>query len=257
MIFQLTAVATSGPWLAILSPLLTQDLRSSDLSYSTSLSAIQGLPFSITTGYLSLVVAMAIPSSGLRALWSPASQQVAVAAWNIFPVFIALSQALYQALASTSSTHLHGSAARTSTLSSLRKTYAFAIFICGASHISTLAITISAVLFPSLFTPSAQEFLHPAQVFRLPLSHAEVLTLGAGGLQFMQWDIVIGFATVFVPAILGYQRARSAVEGRSLIILLLKVLGATVVVGPGVTLVGLKWLEDELLFASKEQTKSS
>lgn len=65
----------------------------------------------------------------------------------------------------------------------------------------------------------------------------------------MQWDMVVGFAAVLVPAVVRYERALKMV-GRdvSLGVLGLQVVAAIILLGPGGVLVGLRYLEDEALF---------
>lgn len=258
--FQLSAIATSGPWFVLLALFLNQNLPSSNLSTSR-VTSIRVLPVSILAGYVSLIVAMALPSTGSSALVSPAAQQVAIAGWNIFPIFIALSQSLFQALFS-----IYGSSAeksqptatlsRETAFSAIRPTYAFSVLISFASHIATLAITFSTVLFPTLFSLSAIESLHPTRIFNLPLSHAQVSSLGTGAIQFMQWDLLVGFAAVLIPAVISHHRTQETNGKHSnLTVLSFKILGAAIVVGPGAVLVGLRWLEDETALAGVAQER--
>jgi len=257
LLFQLTAIGTSGPWFVLQRISGPQGPDSSNYA-AANLDAIRALPLSVLTSYVLLTAAMALPSSGPRALVSPSVQQVAIATWNVFPLFIALSQAAFQAIfAVFASPPSSPAPKRAAAISAIRRSYALAGALCLASHIAALTLTFSTVLFPALFTPSSARLLHPGTVFRLPFSHAAVPSLGAGALQFMQWDVVVGFAAVLVPAVTAYLRLQAAERKvESLVTLILKVLIAVVVLGPGVALLGLRWLEIEAVSARGEKKDS-
>ena len=251
LMFQLTAIAASGPWFVLMNLATTQVPHISDLQHSrqlspTKLNSIRTIPLSIFTSYLSLTIFMAIPSSGQRALISPAAQQVAVAAWNVFPLFMGLTQSLFPTILSLLP---FPSISRQTILSVLRTTYAFSFLLSSAFHIATLTTTLTPLMFPTLFATSTPSLFHPGSLFQLPMSLSQVPSLGAGGLQFMQWDMVVGFAAVLVPAVVRYERALKMV-GRdvSLGVLGLQVVAAIILLGPGGVLVGLRYLEDEALF---------
>lgn len=190
---------------------------------------------------------MGLPSSGPRALVSYDSQQIAVVCWNIFPFFMqAIQLAVERALSTTSRDAKHANAA----LSALRHTYIFALLFCVASHYGLLATSLSAALFPTLFDRAVASSLHPTRILQIPLSHQTVPSLGSGALQFMQWDALIGFASMLTLALVGYGKVTGPSLGnRSWPVATLTVLGASAVVGPGGALVLLKWIEDELSYS--------
>ena len=110
-----------------------------------------------------------------------------------------------------------------------------------------------------MFSATGIESLHPGTIFKLPLSHAEVHSVGAGALQFLQWDLVVGFTTVFIPAVARYWSLKAASGGNegSAFGSLLKVLAGVLLVGPGATFVGFKWLDDETALGEELKKKRS
>jgi hypothetical protein len=246
-------MGTSGPWFV----LLALPFANPPPSLSNSnLDFVRVLPLSIITGYFLPLIAMAIPSSGSRALVSPELQQIAVVAWNVFPLFLTLSQYIFQVLqisgfsADRNQSTSNGKAA----LSALRVTYAFAFLTALATHIATLTIIFSTILFPSLFSPSAIGSLHPTAIFRIPLSHSTVPSLGDGAIQFLQWDLLVGSATILISTVISYHHTQK-LNGKhgDLVNMTLKTLIAAVIVGPGATLMGLRWLEDETAVAGGKE----
>ncbi|KAH9222512.1 hypothetical protein DL95DRAFT_454518 [Leptodontidium sp. 2 PMI_412] len=261
-VFQATAVATSGPWFVLLT-LAANGTSTSFTSSKANAKSIKFIPLTVIFGYILLVIGMAIPSTGPRAIISPETQQVAVAVWNVFPIFTGLLQWTFQTMFSSSedtkTTPRKPSPNNADLLSALRRTYAFAIFCSFATHAAALTIIFSIVLFPTMFSASAIQTLHPGAIFKLPLSHAEVHSMGVGALHFLQWDLFVGFTTVLVPAAAKYRRSMGASGGNEggLTVVVLKVLAAVLLVGPGATCVGLKWLDDEADMGEELKKKRS
>ncbi|KAH7383547.1 hypothetical protein BKA64DRAFT_760312 [Cadophora sp. MPI-SDFR-AT-0126] len=250
-IFQATAVATTGPWF-VLYTLAAGEASNSFTTSKANVKSINFIPLTITIGYILLVVAMAIPSTGPRAIVSLETQQVAVAVWNVFPIFTGLLQWTFDTIfcspdKSTTTSSKKSSVPDVELRSALRHTYAFAIFVSFAAHIAALTTTFSTVLFPTLSSIAAAQTLKPGTVFRLSLSHTEVHSMGSGALQFMQWDLVIGFLTVLIPAASKYHSSQTlAGNSKNVVTLVLKLLVAVALVGPGAAFVGIKWLDDEV-----------
>lgn len=71
--------------------------------------------------------------------------------------------------------------------------------------------------------------------------------MGEGALDFMQWDFVVGFVAMLLLAGVQYRRARRAARKEDIErTLWAAIVAATLVLGPGSTLVGLKWAEEQL-----------
>ncbi|KAH7330450.1 hypothetical protein BKA65DRAFT_539587 [Rhexocercosporidium sp. MPI-PUGE-AT-0058] len=260
-VFQATAVATSGPWFMLFTLAATEASTSFNTSKANA-GSISFIPLTVLFGYILLVFGMAIPSTGTRAIVSSGTQQVAVAIWNVFPIFTGLLQWTFQTLFSSSAvsnaTSQQSSRNNEALLSALRRTYAFAIFCSFAAHAAVLAITFSTIMFPTMFSQSAIQLLHPRIIFTLPLSHAEVFSMGAGALQFLQWDLFIGFTTVLIPAVVKYRRMQaSAGNEENLAGFSLKALAAVLLFGPGAAFLRFKWLDDEAALGEEAKKKRS
>jgi hypothetical protein len=260
-VFQATAVATSGPWFVILTLTATETSIPSTTSKRNA-KAIKSIPLTVVFGYILLVIGMAIPSTGPRAVVSLDTQQIAVAVWNVFPIFTGLLQWTFQTMFSSSEdtkiTPRKPSPNNADLISALRRTYAFAIFCSFATHAAVLTIIFSTVLFPTMFSALAIQTLHPGTIFKLPWSHAEVNSMGVGALHFLQWDLFVGFSAVLIPAAVKYRNMQASGRNEeSLASFVLKVLTAVLLVGPGATFVGLKWLDDEAAMGEELKKKRS
>ncbi|PVH77051.1 hypothetical protein DL98DRAFT_464083 [Cadophora sp. DSE1049] len=216
------------------------------------------IPLTTSLGYVLLVVAMAIPSTGPRATVSLETQQVAVALWNVFPIFTGLLQWTFDTIFcssddSNTTSSKKSSASNAELLFALRRAYAFAMFVSFAAHIAALTATFSTVLFPALLSIAASQTLKPGTIFRLPLSHAEVYSMGSGALQFLQWDLFTGFLTLLIPATAKYHSSQTkAGKSESVVTLVLKLLAAVALVGPGAAFVGIRWMDDEAGWRQEE-----
>ncbi|KAG4437962.1 hypothetical protein IFR05_006543 [Cadophora sp. M221] len=156
-VFQATAVATSGPWFMLLTLAATERPISLTTGEANAKS-IKFIPLTVIFGYILLVIGMAIPYTAPRAFVSLETQQVAVAIWNVFPIFTGLLQWTFQSLSLSAGDSK----------------------ITARKPCAMLAITFSTVLFPTVFSASASAIQHFTQ--EPPSScHGRML-------KFIQWQ---------------------------------------------------------------------
>ena len=250
--FQVTALATSGPWLvalcltnsssvgAVFAPSRTGKTALADPN------AIHFLPASIALGYVLPLVLMSIPSPSVV---SNSFQQLAIAAWNLFPLLVAVAQSALGRIAS-----LRGSSrqpfSRSASLKAVRFTYGLTVMFCFASHIAIISFSSCSALFPSVFAPHYASAFRITKVFRLPLSLGQVSSVGEGATQFMQWDMAVGFAAMLSLGSITCMKALMVVGWYSRMRFITFVLTGSLIMGPGTTLLLVNWIRDEHLLAT-------
>lgn len=250
--FQLTAIATSGPWLvalcltnsssvgAVFAPSRTGQTALADPN------AVRLLPASIALGYVLPLVLMGIPSPSVV---SNSFQQLAIAAWNLFPLLIAVAQSSFVTIAS-----FRGSPrqpfSRSASLKAVRFTYGLTVMFCFASHIVIISFSSCSALFPSIFVPRYASAFRITKVFRLPLSLEQVSSVGEGATQFMQWDMAVGFAAMLSLGSITCMKALMVVGWYARMRFITFVLTGSLVIGPGTTLSLVNWIRDEHLLAT-------
>ncbi|KAL1639411.1 hypothetical protein SLS58_007992 [Diplodia intermedia] len=216
LLFQALAIGTAGPLYAFLhlSTAAAATTTTPHLNAASTTRAIRSLPLACLLGYVLPALLMALRGGhGFK--------QHAIAAWNVFPVWILLVQRLVQLaptlLLSPSSS---SSSSSSSFPSSSRAVYAATILVTAAAHVAAVALTAAAALFPMAFAPGYAAALRPGRVFVPPVALApalsssssssaatttgiSIITAGEGVRGFMLWDQAVGYAVVLFLAVDG------------------------------------------------------
>ncbi|KAL2834226.1 hypothetical protein BDW59DRAFT_168571 [Aspergillus cavernicola] len=269
LLFQVGAIGPTGFIWALaytMSPTVQLNLPFDLLQQSSLVSSPATiwllLPASIV-GYLLPAVFMCLPSSSSTAqppLVSNTFQQFAIIIWNIYPVLILASLYLIRPALSSSTTTASINAKKTTHIKAIRITTLLTLLLSSAFHISIIGLSLSTVLFPSLFQPHSINQLSPSAIFLPPLSPGpQALTPGDGVRGFLLWDQVVGYATVMVVVLLELRSALVSVQawgwGQGWKVGGVAV-GVSLVLGPGSACLVGSWLRDEILFGGWEvQTK--
>lgn len=241
--------AVAGPWYAILylsrSPFGSGSafLRRGQ-GFLTPPSATMLLPVSLTLGYILPAVLMALPSP---LTVSNGFQQMAVVAWNLFPVILSLVQTTL-----VTSSSMLGLVREVETpspeqyLSAVRIAYICGLIVGSALHIAVVSLSATTVLFPFLYRAEYVQALTPRALILPRTSWTPVASFGEGVRSFLLWDQVFTYATMLSLAILQLFRvAPRLVKRVGILRLALIVLGTIVVAGPGSACILLYWAGDE------------
>jgi hypothetical protein len=196
------------------------------------------------TLFVALAIVMAIPSPSIV---SNHFQQLAIVAWNIYPILLYVLHKTLSALIpkagflKTTSQRNH--------ITAIRVTNAFAITASFAVHISVTSISLATVLFPSVFAASYAEELSPRSIFAPPIAIPVSKTAGDGVRSFLLWDQVFGYSVMLLVALLQLQTVVKA-KGRawSWVKVIPMALVGAVIGGPGSACLAVSWARDELLF---------
>ncbi|KAH7311399.1 hypothetical protein B0I35DRAFT_357085 [Stachybotrys elegans] len=257
--FQMMAIASTG-WIWALvyidsSPTTNPSLPAATLKQASiappRLSYLL-LP-ALAIGYVVPAIAMAIPS---RSLASNNFQQLALIAWNIFPVWVMIILKTFSLGSASGSQRNKALATPQQHLKAARWVNSTTIVLSSAMHVATWAISLSTLLFPSLFNSGLSQHLRPSSVFLPTLSVAHGATVGDGVHSFFYWDQVAGYTTVALVMLLQLRAAMLA-TGRSFN--WMQAIGATLlgslVLGPGSACLAISWLRDEVLFVPDSATR--
>ncbi|GME43468.1 hypothetical protein GTA08_BOTSDO00033 [Neofusicoccum parvum] len=188
LIYQNISVAITIPIWALLSLLTNPSSTPSSLPHRLSISPTEArlLPWSMFLGYILPSIAMAIPSPSLL---PSTTQQTLITLWQVFPLWVTLSTALLRPFF------------RTPTTTTTTNPHLFALLLAALPHATTLSLSLTTLLLPSLFAPDTAAALHPAAVF-LPKASAPGTDpgLAEAALRFMQWDEAVSTAATVVWA---------------------------------------------------------
>ena len=163
-------------------------------SVSAAVRSLEYLPFSLVLGFVFPSILISLPSPKLA---SYASQQAAIAVWTPFPVWVGLSQALLtwcDAKISSRSRPLSSIEKRATLQNALRRVYTFTLVGSTIVHIGTVVTSLSTLLFPAIFAAGVGAEFAPTNL--LFPKNSRVSSIGAGVLNFMQWDQWIGYTAL-------------------------------------------------------------
>lgn len=220
-----------------------------------SLAGLTTLPWSLTVGYILPIVLMCVP--GL----STGTHQAFVALWQGFPLWIIICQYMFRLLlrgdpADTSRQGRIGQ--RTLTKYGLRTAYSFAFAGAAFTHLVTMSLVATPLLFPVLFSAATVEGFHPVHVFvPPPFWSSTPVDMIEGVLHFLQYDQYVGSLGVLLWASVVSINTRRYATGRaSWTRVLLKVVILTAFVGPGAAALALLWERDETLLDIQPETEA-
>ncbi|KAL3468955.1 hypothetical protein BJX99DRAFT_268818 [Aspergillus californicus] len=290
LLFQVGSIgATSFIWALVYiigSPTVQCNISFDALRHSSTISDqvyVWLLLPALALGYALPAFLMSIPSSSSAdtpALVSNMFQQYAIAVWNMYPLVVLVLVYVLRPVLSTlvpsratavkkspsSKTDAHPTGRR-GKLTALRTTNITALIFSTAMHISIVGISLSTILFPTIFRPAYINHLSPASIFLPPLaSGSQALTPGDGVRGFLLWDQVASYATILVVVLGEFREVVRAVKvqgqgggGGTWASLLsswtgiVGVVGVSLVLGPGSACLVVSWMRDEILFGDEEK----
>jgi hypothetical protein len=253
------AAAASGPWYAIVylatSPLVAGISRAG-LAQGSLIQASWGfiLPVSLIIGYLAPAILMALHSPSFV---SNDFQQVAVVAWNIFPILVGLVHVTLNRASALLGFSVKEPSSPSQHLRAVRFANICGLTISTISHIAMVTLSTMTVMFPFIFQPDYVRELSPRALMAPPFFSIISSSFGEGVRSFLLWDQICANTTMIVLALLQLREVIS-VSRDSLTPLssfALFTVG-TIVAGPGSACLALNWLRDELLFGGPVVTKS-
>lgn len=214
------------------------------------------LPYSVALGFVLPTIAMILPAPSIV---SYERKQLFIAIWQAFPIWVGILQQVI-----LFSRRYFGEVAifeyertKKRTIDSMRTAYAFMLTVAVITRISTWTISISSILFPSIFAPEVVSLLTPSAVFSPAGATASVRmpSIAAGSLQFLQYDEMVGAAAMVLWSAALYI---NTMERRSIggwVSLIVKGTVVEVLAGPQGFAVAAVWARDEIIFAGANSDK--
>lgn len=244
--------AVAGPWYALVyltsSPIFSkQEIRQKSSGFLVSPISTLFLPISLFAGYVLPAVLMALPSPSVV---TNDFQQMAVVAWNLFPMILTIVQAIL----STSGAMLGfvRGASHPSPEQHIRGTrmaYVCSLIVTLWTHIAIISLSVTTALFPFLFRSEYVLALSPKSLALPSISAAPVASLGEGVRTFFLWDQVFTYSTMLLLLYVQFVQVKPLViEKLGSTRLFVFLIGSVVLLGPGSTCVMLSWAVDETWF---------
>lgn len=249
--FQVMGAAVAGPWYALLY-LSKSSFASGPASWHQARGFLAPpyptmlLPVSLALGYMLPAILMALQSP---LTVSNDFQQMAVVAWNLFPVILSLVQNVLKT--SSSMLGLIPAPERPSPeqhLGAVRIAYIFGLIVSSALHVAVISLSAMTAIFPFLYRAEYVRAFSPKAILLPRTSWTPVASLGEGVRNFLLWDQVFAYATMIFLALLQLVRvAPTLMERIGVLRMIVLVLGAVMVAGPGSACILLNWAADESL----------
>lgn len=223
--------------------------------FAVRIPSLLSIPISLAIGFIVPAVALALPAPSILTY---DQKQNWIAAWQVFPIWVEVLQETFSFLfAKLSSSRPQSSQPSRDldiqTIKALRMVYIFVLIIAGITRITTLSLSLTSVLFPSIFTPEHRGVLNPSNVFQpASISPSKMMaSVGEGAAQLLLYDEVCGSAALLVWSIALLVTKYS--ETRPLCLATTaKILASSAVLvplfGPCGCAVAFTWARDELVF---------
>ncbi|KAL8762938.1 MAG: hypothetical protein Q9184_001160 [Pyrenodesmia sp. 2 TL-2023] len=217
------------------------------LDYLVDSLRLKCIPCSMAFGFVLPAAFMALPAPSIV---SHERKQLFIAIWQAFPIWVGILQELFPLLWSSLFGEVVIERTRNHTINSMRTVYGILLGFALVTRVSAWTISLSSVLFPSIFAPDTVHLLNPSSVFR-PLAASPLVkmsSIAAGGLQFLQYDDMVGGAAcVFWSTALYVSVAeRKSVHGW--VSLMVKSILIAALAGPEGFAVAALWARDEIVF---------
>ncbi|KAL8650368.1 MAG: hypothetical protein Q9210_003858 [Variospora velana] len=208
-------------------------------------------PYSVAIGFVLPAVALALPAPSVI---SHESKQGFIALWQAFPLWVALSQEIIPTVQCLLMGNTGPKKTRRQTLSSMRTVYSALLAVAAVTRISTWTISLSSILFPSIFAKDIVHLLTPSAVFSPVAATASVKmsSSAAAALQLLQYDEIVGAATFVLWSAALYV---NVLEEKSLggwVSLIIKGIAVQALAGPHGFAVVAVWARDEVILAKAD-----
>lgn len=181
-------------------------------------------------------------------------KQTFMAIWQMFPIWVAILQALLPYLISkfTKNRNMTSLQSQKNEMDSLRQLYCFLLVIAGVSQVPTFTLLAASQWFPGLFRPSFTGVFNLTNVF-VPNSispSTKVLSIGSGAHLLLQYDQLIGSSSMALFATVLYiHKCREYETSGVSISMVVRGTFAFLLTGPLGYAVACIWARDELIAA--------
>lgn len=235
------------------SPLITSTAPITPAALTIPEGLLSGLPFGTLIGFVVPTILMTLPTPSVL---SVTSKITAILVWQAFPLWTTVYNYVWSFALWPKIEYTNESDRQSNQIAILRNVYKFGLAFSVPTHIATLTLSISAFVFPNLFTSAAQAELHPVNVFvpPNPFGDAKAINIAQGSQWFLQYDYYITSAAYIIWALASrysnpVKKATKNDSGSLDIGSLFVVFGKIALLGPFATALTLIWERDEAVFA--------
>ncbi len=228
-------------------------------NYAVDVPNLLSVPISLIIGFVLPSVLLSLPAPSVLSF---DQKQTYIAYWQMFPIWFEILQQLFSfVLAKLLQTTLKSSTSPQKqsrrTMEALRSVYIFALAIAGVTHVTAVMLSMTSMLFPALFAPQFRGELNPSNVFLTQSFFASksISSIGAGALQLLQYDDMVGSIALQLWAVALYLNSNSRtskVDSWTAIKVVSAFVASTVLFGSCGCAVCFIWARDELVFTEKE-----
>jgi len=228
-------------------------------NYAVDVPNLLSVPISLIIGFVLPSVLLSLPAPSVLSF---DQKQTYIAYWQMFPIWFEILQQLFSfVLAKLLQTTLKSSTSPQKqsrrTMEALRSVYIFALAIAGVTHVTAVMLSMTSMLFPALFAPQFRGELNPSNVFLTQSFFASksISSIGAGALQLLQYDDMVGSVALQLWAVALYLNSNSRtskVDSWTAIKVVSALVASTVLFGSCGCAVCFIWARDELVFTEKE-----
>ena len=232
--------------------LLMLSRRKSD--FLIDVSDLAAIPASLALGYVFPAIVMSLPAPSMISF---GNKQTFMALWQMFPMWVAMLQAIIPYLIRLFSQDQAQSARHSLGLEikSLRILYTSLLVIAGFGQTSTFTLLAVSKWFPNLFASEFKGVFNPYHVFK-PVavsSSVKMPSIESGALLLLQYDELIGSASLALFATVLYVCAyQESKQCQSKGLLVLQGLAINIMTGPLGYATACIWARDELVIGEND-----
>ncbi|CAD0088068.1 unnamed protein product [Aureobasidium vineae] len=256
LLFQGLGIGVIGPIFLAFSPVGEQSTSHVFVNHKTDIDAI--IPATIG-GIIVPTILMSLHAPTIVSL----EQKVdLIRLWQFFPLLFRLGQRVWTSYVLVRLGTYKDELAEKSPKNqrrAFRRVYIFGLCCAAVPHVSTIAVSITSLLFPTFFANNIPAEFHPINLFIpiSPFSGKQAGTVGEGAHWFLQWDMTLMFLTYLVWAYFAVVKVIYPSSGVLSTSLLLRLAGWSLLFGPmGAAMLAI-WERDDIVFEAEEQKMKS
>ena len=207
-------------------------------------AALLAVPFSVLVGYGLPLILLALPAPSMV---DYQMKQVLMSCWQVFPLWIAIAQQGLTII--LGSLDVKGKIRK---LNLHRAVYLIAVLVALVTHVSTFAIMGLSSMIPELFAIEYRDAFTFSSVFwpSMLLQVSPVETIGRGAHLFLQYDLIVGSASMLLWGITSLSLTNAKLRDQtSMLGIVMIVILATLMTGPIGCAAVLFWIRDEKILA--------
>ena len=252
MTAQNATYAMTMPYFFVVYLATSPTVSATKASVMTDIAEVASIPFSIIAGYVIPAVMLALPAPSLQ---NYENKQIWMAIWQASPIWVSCFQQIFKRVIGFLFPAAHQPSSANS-MEALRHIYSVLLVMAGVPHILSAALTITSMIFPSIFAPEYVGMFNLSKV-AIPstvMASTKMPNIGSGAYLLLQYDEMIGSTAVVLWASFMWTRANNSNKPFDKLPNLIGLIALLVpLTGPAGCAITLMWLRDELVFAEKSQ----